>query len=325
MFSWKANVDAETANKLIRNFNPESGVNAQVYARGVLQAYTYGFYGMNKANTMGKNTLSRKLTNEQRSYAYGLGREYGKKKAAQDQAEVKGQKKTTQENGKTTKSIRFSYRNDGTNVFNPDGKTLDQQLDDILSSAESFDGRYLYIGQFTQDFIDMVSPYVEIKDLPVAMNYRDAYLSMENKENGKYKGDGINYHNLGKSGMKAAIEAFNHPEQVLLSKNAEKIELVLESTDYKGNKMLAIVALNTSARNTNKFIEAHIVTSIYGRRSIDKYIDKAETEGRLIYKKIKSQRKAFPKYITRAISTLTLLLLVYPRTNGKSTTNPAEV
>jgi len=63
------------------------------------------------------------------------------------------------------------------------------------------------------------------------------------------------------------------------------IELILEGVDRKGNKLLSIVALNAVTRNAQKFIEAHIVTSIYGRRSIDKYIGKAEEEGRLIYNK----------------------------------------
>ena len=187
------------------------------------------------------------------------------------------------------KDVRFSYRDEKPNAFNPDGKTLDEQLDNILDSAESFDGRYLYIGRFTPDFINMVKQYVDIKDLPIVMNYRDAYLSMENKENGRYQGDGINYHNLGKDGMKSAIESIGNPEQVLLSKKDGKIELVLEGIDYKGDKLLSIISLNTITRNAKKFIEAHIVTSIYGRRGIDKYIAKADREGRLIYSKKEEQ------------------------------------
>ena len=182
--------------------------------------------------------------------------------------------------------IRYSHRvASDEKQFNSEGKTLDEQLEDILSTSESFDGRYLYIGRFTSDFIDMVKPYAEMKDLPVAMNYRDAYLSMENKEHGKYKGGDINYHNLGKEGLKSAIESFGSPEQVLLSKKEGKVELVLQGVDQKGNRLLSIVALNTNARNSKKYIEAHIVTSIYGRRSIERYIDAAEKEGRLIYNK----------------------------------------
>ena len=181
--------------------------------------------------------------------------------------------------------VKFSERDSTPNVFNPDGKTIDEQLDDVLNTAESFDGRYLYIGRFTQEFVDLVKPYLEVRDLPIVMNYRDAYLAMANKENGKYRGQGINYHNLGKEGLKQAIEAFAAPDAVMQSKKNGKVELVLDGTDYKGNRFLAIVALDTSTRNVDRFIKAHVVTSVYGRRSIDNYIRKASEDGRLVYDK----------------------------------------
>ena len=180
---------------------------------------------------------------------------------------------------------KFSERDSTPNVFNPDGKTIDEQLDDVLNTAESFDGRYLYIGRFTQEFVDLVKPYLEVRNLPIVMNYRDAYLAMANKENGKYRGQGINYHNLGKEGLKQAIEAFAAPDAVMQSKKNGKVELVLDGTDYKGNRFLAIVALDTSTRNVDRFIKAHVVTSVYGRRSIDNYIRKASEDGRLVYDK----------------------------------------
>lgn len=181
--------------------------------------------------------------------------------------------------------VKFSERDSTPNVFNPDGKTIDEQLDDVLNTAESFDGRYLYIGRFTQEFVDLVKPYLEVRDLPIVMNYRDAYLAMANKENGKYRGQGINYHNLGKEGLRQAIEAFAAPDAVMQSKKNGKVELVLDGTDYKGNRFLAIVALDTSTRNVDRFVKAHVVTSVYGRRSIDNYIRKASEDGRLVYDK----------------------------------------
>lgn len=181
--------------------------------------------------------------------------------------------------------VKFSERDSTPNVFNPDGKTIDEQLDDVLNTAESFDGRYLYIGRFTQEFVDLVKPYLEVRNLPIVMNYRDAYLAMANKENGKYRGQGINYHNLGKEGLKQAIEAFAAPDAVMQSKKNGKVELVLDGTDYKGNRFLAIVSLDTSTRNVDRFIKAHVVTSVYGRRSIDNYIRKASEDGRLVYDK----------------------------------------
>lgn len=107
--------------------------------------------------------------------------------------------------------------------------------------------------------------------------------------------------------MMDAISSFDTPDAVMLSQKEGKIELVLKGTDRKGNKLLSIVALNAYTRNAKNFIETHIVTSIYGRRNIEKYVDKARSEGRRLITKKKSQRKAFPKYNTRAISTQTLI------------------
>ena len=75
--------------------------------------------------------------------------------------------------------------------------------------------------------------------------------------------------------MMDAISSFDTPDAVMLSPKEGKIELVLKGTDRKGNKLLSIVALNAYTRNAKNFIETHIVTSIYGRRNIEKYIDKA--------------------------------------------------
>ena len=201
------------------------------------------------------------------------------------------QKITTQESD----AAKFCVRDNEPTEFNPDGKSLESLLGDILKTAQSFDGRYLYVGKFTSEFRKIVKKYTEIKDLPVVMNYRDAYLAMESKDNGRYQGDGINYHNLGVDGMVDAINSFDMPDAVMLSKKEGKIELALQGVDRKGNKLLSIVALNTTAQNAKKFIEAHIVTSIYGRRGIENYIKKAEAEGRLVYNKKEESAQGIPQ------------------------------
>ena len=59
--------------------------------------------------------------------------------------------------------------------------------------------------------------------------------------------------------------------------------------------MLSIVAINTVTQNGKKFLDAHIVTSVYGRRNIDKYIRKAEEEGRLIKHKKEETSQGIPQ------------------------------
>ena len=180
----------------------------------------------------------------------------------------------------------MAYDSNDAARFNPEGKTQDELLRDIMDSAEPFDQRYLYFGRFTDSFrTAMEKAGVEVKNLPVIMSYRDAYLAMENRENGRYQGEKINYHNLGIEGMKSAMENIGKPDAVMKSKKDGKIELFLDFVDYKGNRGLAIVQLDSNAQHAQEFIRANIVTSIYGRSRGEAYLEKAKSEGRLVYSK----------------------------------------
>ena len=180
----------------------------------------------------------------------------------------------------------MAYASNDAARFNPEGKTQDELLHDIMDSAEPFDQRYLYFGRFTDSFrTAMEKAGVEVKNLPVIMSYRDAYLAMESRENGRYQGQDINYHNLGIEGMKSAMENIGKPDAVMKSKRDGKIELFLDFVDYKGNRGLAIVQLDSNAQHAQEFIRANIVTSIYGKRRGDAYLEKAKSEGRLVYSK----------------------------------------
>lgn len=182
--------------------------------------------------------------------------------------------------------VSMAYDSNDAARFNPEGKTQDELLHDIMDSAEPFDQRYLYFGRFTDSFrTAMEKAGVEVKNLPVIMSYRDAYLAMESRENGRYQGQDINYHNLGIEGMKSAMENIGKPDAVMKSKRDGKIELFLDFVDYKGNRGLAIVQLDSNAQHAQEFIRANIVTSIYGKRRGDAYLEKAKSEGRLVYSK----------------------------------------
>ena len=43
--------------------------------------------------------------------------------------------------------------------------------------------------------------------------------------------------------------------------------------------------LDSNAQHAQEFIRANIVTSIYGKRRGDAYLEKAKSEGRLVYSK----------------------------------------
>ena len=205
-------------------------------------------------------------------------------------------KNTTNKTPTSNPDIRYSDRDNAPNDFNPKGETLKEQLEDAYSTSESFDQRYVYVGRFTDSFRSLLKDNdIIVNDYPVAMNYRDAYLSMHSKETGKYHGDNINYHDLGVEGLEAALESIKSPINILKSKKDKKIELVLQSVDKKGNSILSIVAINQKPQNGRQFLDVHIVTSVYGKRNIDKYIGKAEEEGRLIKAKKEESSQGIPQ------------------------------
>ncbi len=190
--------------------------------------------------------------------------------------------------------IRYSVRSNEKNAFNPEGLTIHDQLQEAFDSAESFDGRYVYVGEFEGWFLKALRKYVKVEGLPIVMNYRDAYLAMHTKETGKYHGDGINYHSLGVTGLQNALESIDRTNAVMISKKGpEKIEIALDTVDEKKNRCLSILAVNTTAQSSNSFLATHVVTSVYGRRNIDKYIQKAEDEGRAI--KIEAPASVIPQ------------------------------
>ncbi|MBR3968365.1 MAG: hypothetical protein IKJ93_02130, partial [Clostridia bacterium] len=200
------------------------------------------------------------------------------------------EKNTTDKGG-----VKFMVRDKVPTGFNPDGKSLREQLKEAYNTAISKERRYVYIGEFTKEFIDKLKNHISIKNYPIVMNYRDAYISMQSKENGKYQGQGINYHNLGIEGLESALLSFESPEYVILSKAKNRIELVLEGRDYKNRQIFSIVEVNTSAQHSRKNLSAHVVNSVYGKSNLNNLLVNAENEQRIIYNKNEEQPQVMPQ------------------------------
>lgn len=69
-------VDAQTAQKIIDNFDTSGNLSAQAYASGMRQAYMYGVYGYS-ASDVKNGAMSSELSGEQQVLAYTLGAQYG--------------------------------------------------------------------------------------------------------------------------------------------------------------------------------------------------------------------------------------------------------
>ena len=125
-------VDAEAANKLVKQYDPAHGVSAMVYGNGMAQAYMYGYYGYTMAETQKESTLSSMLTDTQRKAAYILGKKYRDKTTTKKQ-DVDKEKKTTEK--KRVGKVR--YRRDDGNVvpFREYEKKSSNRLNDLQKTA----------------------------------------------------------------------------------------------------------------------------------------------------------------------------------------------
>lgn len=108
-------IDAKSATKLLNKFDP-NGVSAEVYARGIVQAYTYGYHGYTMADAMGGNTMSAELSTAQRNTAFQLGRENKKAAVATAQATASKYRESAKDSSAPQKKGGVFYRGDNMTV-----------------------------------------------------------------------------------------------------------------------------------------------------------------------------------------------------------------
>ena len=82
-------IDTNTANKLSKHLLKLGDSSSDGYAKGIEQAYTYGYYGYGRNAMTAENTLSSTLTEKQRNVAYGLGEQYRNARTIAQQALAK--------------------------------------------------------------------------------------------------------------------------------------------------------------------------------------------------------------------------------------------
>lgn len=81
-------VNALTANALVKAFNPSAGISADVYTRGIAEAYRYGQYNLSMENS----AFAKDLTEYQRRTAYRLGQIFKGKQIAKETAKIRAMK-----------------------------------------------------------------------------------------------------------------------------------------------------------------------------------------------------------------------------------------
>lgn len=83
----RMDTNAAAANQLVQAYDP--AMSAEVYARGIEEAYRYGMYNIPVSEMMDKGSFSVDLTAVQRNTAYRLGQIFGGKAIAREQATVR--------------------------------------------------------------------------------------------------------------------------------------------------------------------------------------------------------------------------------------------
>ena len=104
-------IDIDTANKLSKHLLKLGNAKSSVYISGIVQAYTYGYYGYGREAMTGTDTIAGTLTEEQRNVAYGRGEKYRDFKTAADQANARSatvsQKQNTTENATAPDGTKY--------------------------------------------------------------------------------------------------------------------------------------------------------------------------------------------------------------------------
>ena len=112
-------MDVDTRSALAKAYDPASGVNAKAYVVGSNQAYWYGFEGITMdEKTISQNSLVRNITEEQRAFAYDLGKKAGKQAAATQDAGIQAAyEKAVEKLGGKKAAAAISKKNKGKVIY----------------------------------------------------------------------------------------------------------------------------------------------------------------------------------------------------------------
>ena len=83
----RLNTNVEAANALVDAYDPS--MSAEVYARGIEEAYRYGMYNFSVKEMADKSSFASELTQVQRNTAYKLGQIFGSREVENQQAIIK--------------------------------------------------------------------------------------------------------------------------------------------------------------------------------------------------------------------------------------------
>ena len=182
-------------------------------------------------------------------------------------------KQITNENPtKENKDIRYSISVD-----------LDKQIDDGLNDTVPKDYTHVYLGETTKALKEL-----GWNDLPMLMTNQHVYSTIKTQEEAKKENrfkPKTNYHGLGKGLFTKLQKQLETPAMIIKSNTNENnadVILVTNVKDNQGNVVIAAIKPNGSGRVKGEHTIANVMLSLYGKKSIQNYVESARKENRII-------------------------------------------
>ena len=160
---------------------------------------------------------------------------------------------------------------------------LDKQIDDVLNDTVPKDYTHVYLGETTKALKEL-----GWNDLPMLMTNQHVYSTIKTQEEAKKENrfkPKTNYHGLGKGLFTKLQKQLETPAMIIKSNTNENnadVILVTNVKDNQGNVVIAAIKPNGSGRVKGEHTIANVMLSLYGKKSIQNYVESARKENRII-------------------------------------------
>lgn len=162
------------------------------------------------------------------------------------------------------------YDSDKRGVLEKEKKTsimLENNIDSIL--AGTYKDSHIILLQETPKILQEIG----IPNKPLLMTAKHVYLAIN--KNGKYSDTNNHYHDLGKKLFLQIPDLLKSPVIVFCSQNNNKdIIAIVNATDKEKNPLIVPIRINGFGRYNEMSINGNIVKSLYGKRNLNRYIEK---------------------------------------------------
>lgn len=142
-------------------------------------------------------------------------------------------------------------------------------------------------------FVDIpqVLNNIGVQDIPTFASpntIRNSILTKEEAKKLNYPtGKNENYHGLGKSGFNEVLNDLSEPVAII-KENPNKIIVLTEQFDYKDNQVIVPIEINTRTNYNTIRLDANVILSAHGRKSINNYLNNLLSKNsKIVYKDTK--------------------------------------